>query len=54
MKRIRQKEFKKRTLGKCQFEIANGMSISLKFFATIMPAKKPGAKKVSRENNKPL
>ena len=43
MKRIRQKEFKKRTLGKCNFEISNGMQIALKFFSTVMPAKKPSA-----------
>lgn len=53
-KRIRQKEFKKRTLGKCNFEISGGMSIALKFFSTVMPAKKPTAQKVSKENNKPL
>jgi hypothetical protein len=36
------------------FEISNGMQIALKFFSTVMPAKKPTAKKVSKENNKPL
>lgn len=54
MKRIRQKEFKKRTQGKCMFEISGGTKIGLSFFTTIMPAKKPGAKKVNKENNKPL
>jgi hypothetical protein len=54
MKRIRQKEFKKRTQGKCMFEISNGTKIGMSFFTTIMPAKKPAAKKVNKENNKPL
>ena len=36
------------------FEIAGGTKIGLSFFTTIMPAKKPGAKKVNKENNKPL
>jgi len=54
MKRIRQKEFKKRTQGKCMFEIAGGTKIGMSFFTTIMPAKKPTARKVNAENNKPL
>ena len=54
MKRIRQKEFKKRTQGKCLFEISGGTSIGMSFFTTVMPAKKPGAQKVNAQNNKPL
>ena len=54
MKRVRQKEFKKRTQGKCLFEISDGTKIGMSFFTTIMPVKKPGAKKVNKENNKLL
>ena len=54
MKRIRQKEFKKRIQGKCNFKISNGTSIALSFFTTVMPARKPGAKKVNQTNNKLL
>ena len=54
MKRIRQKEFKKRTQGKCMFEIAGGTKIGMSFFTTVMPAKKPTARKVNAANNKPL
>jgi hypothetical protein len=54
MKRIRQKEFKKRIQGKCKFEISKGAAISMSFFTTIMPARKPAARKVNAVNNKPL
>lgn len=53
-KRIRQKEFKKRTQGKCMFEISNGTKIGMSFFTTIMQARKPAAKKVNAANHKPL
>lgn len=36
------------------FEISDGTKIGMSFFTTIMPAKKPAAKKVNKENNKPL
>lgn len=54
MKRIRQKEFKKRIQGKCQFEIAGGASIGMSFFTTVMPAKKATAVKVRARDHKPL
>jgi ATP-dependent DNA helicase 2 subunit 1 len=54
MKRIRQKEYKKRTQGKCMFSISEGTKIGLSFFTTVMPAKKPIASKVNATNNKPL
>lgn len=54
MKRIRQKEFKKRTLGKCMFNVSPGAKIGLSFFSTIIPAKKPNIQKVNAVNNKQL
>lgn len=54
MKRIRQKEFKKRTLGKCLFNLSPGSQIGLSFFSTIIPAKKPSIQKVNAINNKQL
>lgn len=54
MKRIRQKEYKKRVQGKCMFEISKGTKIALSFFTTVMQAKKPVAKKVNAMNNKLL
>jgi len=36
------------------FEISGATSIGMSFFTTVMPAKKPGAKKVNAANNKPL
>jgi hypothetical protein len=52
MKRIRQKEFRKRTQGKCLFNLSPGSQIALSFFSTIMPAKKPMQAKVHAETNK--
>jgi hypothetical protein len=54
MKRIRQKEFRKRTQGKCMFNLSPDSQIALSFFNTIMPAKKPMNAKVNGENNKQL
>lgn len=54
MKRIRQKEFRKRVQGKCMFNLSPGSSIALSFFNSIMPAKKPAAAKVNAVNNKQL
>ena len=54
MKRIRQKEFRKRTQGKCMFNISPGSQIALSFFSTIMPSKKPNQQKVNAMNNKQL
>jgi len=54
MKRIRQKEFRKRIQGKCLFNITPKSQIALSFFTTVMPTKKPAAAKVNLENNKPL
>ena len=54
MKRIRQKEFRKRTQGKCMFKISPGSEIALSFFSSIMPAKKPNQQKVNGANNKQL
>ena len=54
MKRIRQKEFKKRALGKCQFNLSPGAAIGLSFFNTIIQARKPIAAKVNAVNNKQL
>jgi hypothetical protein len=54
MKRLRQKEFRKRTQGKCLFSITPKAQVALGFYTTIMPAKKPNAAKVNAVNNKPL
>ena len=54
MKRIRQKEYKKRIQGKCMFEISKGTKIGLSFFTTVIQARKPTAKKVNAMNNKML
>ena len=47
MKRIRQKEFRKRTQGKCMFNLSPGSQIALSFFSTIMPSKKPNTSQPS-------
>jgi len=54
MKRIRQKEFKKRTIGKCMFNVSPGSQIALSFFSSIIPAKKPGIQRVNAVNQKQL
>lgn len=54
MTRIRQKEFKKRTLGKCFFELTLNTKIALNFYGHVMPTKKPSAIKVNAVNNKRL
>ena len=54
MKRIRQKEFRRRTLGKCLFNLSPDSQIGLSFFSTILPAKKPNGYKVNAVNNKQL
>lgn len=36
------------------FSISGNTQIGMSFFTTIMPAKKPTAKKVNATNNKPL
>ncbi|CDW84185.1 ku p70 dna helicase [Stylonychia lemnae] len=54
MKRIRMKEFRKRTQGKCLFNLTPKAQIALSFFTTVMPTKKPGASKVNAANNKQL
>jgi len=43
MKRIRQKEFRKRTQGKCLFSITPKSQIALAFYTTVLPTKKPNA-----------
>lgn len=40
--------------GKCKFEISKGAAFGLSFYTTIMPARKPAARKVNAVNNKPL
>lgn len=54
MKRIRMKEFRKRTQGKCLFSLTPKAQIALSFYTTIMPTKKPTAAKVNAVNNKQL
>lgn len=54
MKRLRQKEFRKRTQGKCLFSITPKAQVALSFYTTVLPAKKPNATKVNAVNNKPL
>ena len=36
------------------FEIAGNTKIGMSFFTTVLPTKKPTAKKVQSESNKPL
>jgi len=36
MRRIRQKEFKRRAQGKCMFALTPGSSIALSFFSTVL------------------
>jgi len=43
MKRIRQKEFRKRTQGKCLFSLTPKAQVALGFYTTVMPTKKPAA-----------
>ena len=54
MKRIKQKEFRKRAQGKCMFNLSPGSQIALSFYSQVMPAKKPTAAKVNIANNKQL
>ena len=54
MRRIRQKEFKRRAQGKCMFGLTPSSQIALSFFSTVLQAKKPGPKKVNAVNNKEL
>lgn len=54
MKRIRQKEFRKRVQGKCLFSITPKSQVAFSFYTTVMPAKKPAAARVHLANNKPL
>jgi hypothetical protein len=53
-KRIRQKEFKKRTMGKCTFAMSENMKIGFKFFNLIKTVSKPISKSVNATNNKQL
>jgi ATP-dependent DNA helicase 2 subunit 1 len=54
MRRIRQKEFRKRAQGKCLFSLNPNSQIALSFYSTILPTKKPTPKKVNAENNEQL
>lgn len=54
MRRIRQKEFRKRAQGKCLFALNPKSQIALSFYSTILPAKKPTPQKVNAVNNKQL
>jgi ATP-dependent DNA helicase 2 subunit 1 len=51
---IRQKEFKKRTLGKCTFSLSPNMNIGFSFFNLVKSVTKPSAKFVNAANNKQL
>jgi hypothetical protein len=52
MRRIRQKEFRKRAQGKCMFSLNPKSQIALSFYTTVLPAKKPTPLKVNAVNNK--
>jgi len=54
MRRVRRKEFRKRLAGRCMLSLSPRSQIALKFFSTVIPAKKPIAKKVNAINNKLL
>jgi hypothetical protein len=54
MRRIRQKEFRKRAQGKCMFALNPKSQIALSFYSTILPAKKPTPLKINAVNNKQL
>ena len=54
MRRIRQKEHKKKVQGKCVFALNPKSQVALSFYSTILPAKKPTSHKVNAENNKLL
>jgi ATP-dependent DNA helicase 2 subunit 1 len=54
MNRIRQKEFRKRTLGRCMFSITPKTEIAIRVYNMIHPAKKPSAAFIDSETNKPL
>ena len=41
MRRIRQKEHKKKVQGKCVFALNPKSQVALSFYSTILPAKKP-------------
>jgi len=53
-KRIRQKEFKKRTLGKTMLHLSPSMDIAVKIFSLVQEAKKPVSKNLDAKTNKQL
>ena len=53
-RRIRQKEFKKRTLGKCTFNLSEKMKIGFSFFNLLQKVGNPPTKFVNAKNNKQL
>jgi ATP-dependent DNA helicase 2 subunit 1 len=53
-KRIRQKEVKKRTLGKCPFYLTKDVKFQVNFYATIKQATKPKSYNIDAKTNKTL
>eukprot|EP00743_Colponemidia_sp_Colp-15_P002621 GILK01002839.1.p1 GENE.GILK01002839.1~~GILK01002839.1.p1 ORF type:complete len:631 (-),score=167.71 GILK01002839.1:47-1906(-) len=53
-RKIRQKEFKKRAVGKVNFAISPNMEIAVRFFSMIQEAKKPNPIQLEAKSNKPL
>eukprot|EP01022_Parablepharisma_sp_SALTPOND_P026506 TRINITY_DN64291_c0_g1_i1.p2 TRINITY_DN64291_c0_g1~~TRINITY_DN64291_c0_g1_i1.p2 ORF type:complete len:789 (+),score=98.96 TRINITY_DN64291_c0_g1_i1:87-2369(+) len=53
-KRIRQKEYKKRTLGRTLFHLSPKMNIAVKVYNLAQEVKKPSAKNLDAKTNKPL
>jgi len=53
-RRIRQKEYKKRILGRAFFQIAPEMKFGIKFYTMIIKAKKPTSVPLDAKTNKRL
>lgn len=53
-RRIRQKEFKKRKLGKCSFFLTKDVKIVVNFYSTIRKAVRPNSHFIEAKNNKQL
>lgn len=54
MKRMRQKEFRKRTQGKCLFSLTPNMDLGVKFYTMIKPSRRPNANYTNAADNKQL
>ena len=50
-RRIRQKEFRKRSVGSCPFFMTNGLNLCVSFYSTVQKPKKPKSYLIDSRNN---